>query len=319
LVLHIAICNMASLNFYCIREKNTKILGKYYKTKEEYDLKSDGLDTDVFEFRICNSEHSAMNWCARKAYRDALGGSGYHSGRSSPSDYYASSPSSAGHSPVSTNSSRSWKSRKQDYKKNSYHGRAAVVHEKSPNVVRRVKEEKHYAVAFGNKHGVFTLEEFEEAIKSCSYARHQEKSSVAAALAWHDDERKKFLAKLLEDEFTTKCPRIEGESDDDWLDRAVIFFEKEGIEFLLKKRPKNKIHTVPVAKPKQLPIPDDMLNKPVEGEKVTTRHLCEDDNGMYVAILSNANIGSATKNKWNTIKHPTFDIAFAIYEAALNS
>jgi hypothetical protein len=308
---------MASPAYYCIREKNTKILGKYYKTKEEYDVKSDGLDTDVYEFRICNSEHSAMNWCARKAYRDILGGS---DGGSYYNRHYSNSTSpSSGVSPVSMSSNKSWKSRQKDYKKKSHHGRAEVAYEKSPNVIRKVKEEKHYAVAFGNKHGVFDLEGFEEAIKSCSYARHQEKNSVTAAMAWHDDERKKFLAKLLEDEFTMKCPRAEGESDDDWLDRAVIFFEKEGIEFLLKKRPKNKIHTVPVAKPKQLPIPDDMLNKPVEGEKVTTRHLCEDDNGMYVAILSNINIGFATKNKWNTIKHPTFDIAFSIYEAALNS
>jgi hypothetical protein len=105
--------------------------------------------------------------------------------------------------------------------------RPPQVYEQRLNVSPKVKSDRFYAVVFGNSSGVFDLAGYKLAIEGCDYARFSDHDTEQEALAWYERERSSHIQKLSGFDF----PKKESETDDDWLNRAIVHFSTTDTPF----------------------------------------------------------------------------------------
>jgi hypothetical protein len=115
--------------------------------------------------------------------------------------------------------------------------RPEEVYKTNSNVAQRVRSIRYYAVVFGHTHGVFNLEEYKLAVDGCEFARFRDYETRSDAVAWYESERKSHLT-ILKENF--QFEKLEEESENAWLDRAVAHFSKTSTP--LAEKNKNRKH-----------------------------------------------------------------------------
>jgi len=109
--------------------------------------------------------------------------------------------------------------------------RSSVYHTRDNVTTTKVKQERFYSVIFGLSTGVFDLQGYRNATLNCEYALFKDHSTSEEAMTYYTEQRSKYLEKLISHDNVSEIPRLEDETDEKWLDRAVIYFVDAGYKF----------------------------------------------------------------------------------------
>lgn len=155
------------------------------------------------------------------------------SGLSSSGEYEASSSGRSSNGSSNRSRRSHFSTTSSGYSRSTPVGvrRSSVYHTRDNMTTTKVKQERFYSVIFGLSTGVFDLQGYRNATLNCEYALFKDHSTSEEAMTYYTEQRSKYLEKLISHDNVSEIPRLEGESDEKWLDRAVVYFVDAGYKF----------------------------------------------------------------------------------------